>query len=133
MLQANLPECVLISFDSALHKPEKDVCRFKLEQIGIPLSKVKEVQGFWNREPERAWLIINPTQEQQFSLIGLAWEYNQQAILHLDNQRNATLWEIDSVGNVTEQYLGRFKSVDPYVAVQQTAYTLVDQTFYCVV
>ena len=134
MLENTLPPVLLFSFDTVLNKYDWEYGLDLLKKADIPLSKVQPVRGTFKGIQEKSFMLVDPTDQESFKVIGLAFDHLQESILHLDNQRLATFWNIDAVGNVSERVAGRFIGTSPGVARQRGSYTYnpLTTTYYII-
>jgi len=123
MIRSTFKPAVIISLDTVISPVSIDQGIKEIQKIGITLNKVTTVEGHYKNNKELSYFVHNPSSQEIFGLIGLAWGYNQESILHLDNQRFATFYNIDHVGNVKEQYAGKWKGTCKGAALQAGNYT----------
>jgi hypothetical protein len=79
--------------------------------------------GCYKGEVERSY-IIETTSKSLEEITVFAKQYNQESILHLDNERSAVL--VYDMDNMVK--LGRFKSASESHALKQDAYTYSQET-----
>jgi hypothetical protein len=79
--------------------------------------------GCYKGEVERSY-IIETTSKSLEDILMFAKQYNQESILHLDNERSAVL--VYDMDNMVK--LGRFKSASKAIALSNDAYTYSKET-----
>ena len=123
MRNNNLTPIVILALNLDSEEMEQQaISRF----IGKEYTRPSLV-GCYKGEDERSY-IIDAVENNLDEILDFAKQYNQESILHLDNQRLATLI-FDRDNSVS---LGRFKSVSESNATSRDAYTYnpVSNTYY---
>lgn len=130
-MQQQYPIALLFSvFKGNRRKSDNVMCHIaaydELVRNGVPF---KEVSGMYKNESELSFIVFGDKAVQTGMVI--AKSFNQESVLLLDQDRNATL--IDCKTD-TSTPLGRFKAVHESIAKRSTGWTfdnVTKQFFIC--
>lgn len=114
---------VIISFNCISPVYEENILN------GWGFTKYKQVNGRYNGNDERSWLVLFNGPIQLKELFAVAKQYKQESILVVDSERNAELLYMD---DGRREKVGRFKSVKECCAKAGDNYTYCPQldTYY---
>lgn len=85
-------------------------------------TNIVKCQGVWNNQPEDSYAVFFTSPTQLQSLIQIGREYNQEAILVVDSNRDAKLMELE---NCNQTNVGPFRAITKAEALLSGAFTYV--------
>lgn len=113
--------CVIMALNSDLH-----------EESSLVLAThpgAKAVSGVYKGTHEQSYMIPLFDDKKLPKLKWLASQFNKECIMHLDENRMATLIYMDGRA---DEILGAFRSVSERVAIKRDAYTRDGEAYYVV-
>ena len=84
---------------------------------------IVKCRGVWEGQEETSYAVFFNGPQQLEDLIAIGREYNQDAILVVDSERNASVLEL---GNTFTSSVGTFKSITEAEALHSGNYTYVE-------
>ena len=97
-----------------------------LLDAGLKQGQFKVVQGMYKGQAETSYVVDADFKHIVFKL---AYEYNQESILYIDETREASLIHLDHTCVPKREKLGKFKAVQNVKGYD--AYTVDPTTGYC--
>lgn len=117
----------------ALNQLNSDCDISLIMSAGVARKDIKKLVGAWEGVEENSYMI--PAEMFNTKLANLCAFHNQQAVMYLDNQRNAHLSYRDSAYSLDgAEHIGAFTGATKDHAKKQQAYTFDPSTgnFYIV-
>lgn len=102
--------------------------------VDVPLLESKTLVGKWKGEQETSYLYLCPDKETERIVTQAACEAGEDSVLHLDNQRNATIIHTTPYQWGEKEHIGTFVSCAGAVAEKEDCYTYdpTSKTYYVV-
>ena len=127
LIETNLekPSFVVIALNLASAMLERKA----LADHGI--LNYKAVEGSYKGEKERSYVVTFQTLEDLQQILHVARTYKQESILVVDVERNAQLMFLNTYsGGTMPKYVGKFKNVPKFEALEQEAWTYDPENNY---